>query len=254
MPFDFHNWLLVFVRLSALLSVFPIFSMPIYPLRVRTALGALAAFLVTPIVPVPAAPPATLLGWVGLMALEAGAGLLLGFVCRLLFYTLEFAGSVAATEMGLNMAASFNPISSSRSEAPGVMLYNLGAIIFLSMDMHHWLLVGLQRSYQFLPIGGGHLREALLADILGRTSQLFLLGLLMAAPVMAVTFLINLVFSVLGRAVPQMNVFGESLAFRLLGGMAVFGLMLNLVGQHVVNYLRHLPEDFLRVAQLLGAA
>jgi flagellar biosynthetic protein FliR len=89
-------------------------------------------------------------------------------------------------------------------------------------------------------------------DVMSRTSQVFVLGLLMAAPVMAVSFLVNLVFSVLGRAVPQMNVFGESLAFRILGGMAVFGLMLNLVGQHAVNYLRQLPEDFLRVAQLLG--
>jgi flagellar biosynthetic protein FliR len=214
--------------------------------------GALTAFLVTPVLPALASPPDSLLGWIGLMALEAGAGLLLGFVCRLLFYILEFAGSVAATEMGLNMAASLNPLSSTRSEAPGVILYNLGGIIFLSMDMHHWLLVGLQRAYQLLPIGGAHLREALLADIVGRTSQLFVLGLLMAAPVMAVSFLINLVFSVLGRAVPEMNVFGESLAFRILGGMAVFAMMLNLVGQHAVNYLRRLPEDYLRVAQLLG--
>jgi flagellar biosynthetic protein FliR len=74
----------------------------------------------------------------------------------------------------------------------------------------------------------------------------------MAAPVIAVAFLINLVFSVLGRAVPQMNAFLESLAVRILAGLVIFGLMLNLVGQHTVNYLRHLPEDFLRVAQLLG--
>jgi flagellar biosynthetic protein FliR len=222
------------------------------PTRVRIGLGALTAFLMTPLLAGPAGPPAGVLGWIGLLAMEVGAGLLLGFICRLLFYILEFAGSVAAMEMGLNLAASINPFSQSRSEAPGLILYNLGAIIFLSMDLHHWLLAGLQRTYQLLPIGGAQLREALLVDIVGRTSQLFLLGLLMAAPVMAVAFLINLVFAVLGRAVPQMNVFGESLAFRILGGMAVFGLMLNLVGQHTVNYLRHLPEDFLRVAQLLG--
>ena len=50
-----------------------------------------------------------------------------------------------------------------------------------------------------------------------------------------------------------MNVFIESFSFRVLAGLAVFGLSLNLMAQHVVNYLRRLPEDVLRVAQLLGA-
>ena len=59
-------------------------------------------------------------------------------------------------------------------------------------------------------------------------------------------------FSVIGRAVPQMNIFVESLAFRILAGLMVFGLSLNLMAQHIVNYLRRLPEDLVRVAQLLG--
>jgi flagellar biosynthetic protein FliR len=74
----------------------------------------------------------------------------------------------------------------------------------------------------------------------------------MAAPMIAVAFLINLVFSVLGRAVPQMNIFLESFSFRILAGLLVFGLSLNLVAQHVVNYLHRLPEDVARVAQLLN--
>lgn len=250
--FNLNNWLLVFVRISALLAVFPLFSAANIPVRLRTALSALVAFLVTPLLPPLPAVPSNVWGWIGLMIAEVCIGLLLGFVARLLFYVLEFAGSVAASEMGLNMAASLNPFSQSRSEVPSLVLYYLGAIIFLTMDMHHWLLVGFQRTYQLLPIGGAHLREALLVDIVGRTGQVFVLGLLMAAPVIAVAFLINLVFSVLGRAVPQINAFMESLAVRILAGMTVFGLMLNLVGQHTVNYFRRLPEDFLRVAQLLG--
>ena len=82
--------------------------------------------------------------------------------------------------------------------------------------------------------------------------QLFLIGLLIAAPVIAVSFLVNVVFSILGRAVPQINIFIESFAFRILTGLAVFGLTLQLMSQHIVNYLRRLPEDLMRVAQLLG--
>jgi flagellar biosynthetic protein FliR len=70
---------------------------------------------------------------------------------------------------------------------------------------------------------------------------------------MAVSFIISLVFSVLGRAVPQMNVFSESFSVRPLVGLSVFGLTLDLMSEHIVNYLRRLPEDMLQVAQLLGA-
>jgi len=67
-----------------------------------------------------------------------------------------------------------------------------------------------------------------------------------------VSFIISLVFSLLGRAVPQMNVFSESVALRPLIGLSVFGLTLDLMSEHIVNYLKQLPEDVLRVAQILG--
>lgn len=249
---DLATWLLVFVRLSGLLAVFPIFSMANVPVRVRVGLGALTAFLLSPVVPPLTHAPSALLSWIGLLAAELGVGLLLGFVCRLLFYILEFAGSVVATETGLNLAAAFNSLSQARSDAPGLILFNLGTVLFLALDLHHWLLLALRRIYHWLPIGGARLHEPLLAELVTRVGEVFLVGLLMAAPVLAVVFLINLLFAVLGRAVPQMNVFAESLSFRIVGGMAVFGLSLHLVAQHAVNYLRRLPEDVLRVAQLLG--
>jgi flagellar biosynthesis protein FliR len=57
----------------------------------------------------------------------------------------------------------------------------------------------------------------------------------------------------LGRAVPQMNVFSESFAFRIMAGLFVFAVTLPLIGQHMANALRRLPDDMMRVAQWLGA-
>jgi flagellar biosynthesis protein FliR len=56
----------------------------------------------------------------------------------------------------------------------------------------------------------------------------------------------------LGRAVPQMNVFAESFGFRIVGGLIVFGFTLDLTAQHVTNYLERLPDDLLAVAQMMG--
>jgi flagellar biosynthetic protein FliR len=133
-----------------------------------------------------------------------------------------------------------------------MILQNLGIMLFLTLNLHHGLLMAFQRSYHFLPIGGGRLNEALLLDLLGRTNQLFWFALQMSAPVLAVSFMVTLIFAVLSRAVPQMNVFLENFTVRLLAGLSVFGLTCQLMGEHIANYIGRLPEDVLRVAQLMG--
>jgi flagellar biosynthetic protein FliR len=249
---ELTNGLMVFLRVSAMLAVFPVFSAQNFPVQLRLALGALMAFLVSATLPAPALAQ-DLWGLAGQMAMEVGIGLMLGFASRMIFYALEIAGAIVGIEVGLAMPAGLNPMSDTSMTPPATILYFLALMLWLTLDLHHWMLAGFQRTYSFLPVGGAHFSQAFLTDIVGRTSAIFAIAVQLAAPLMAVSFIISLVFSVLGRAVPQMNVFGESFAVRPLVGLTVFGLSLELMSGHIVNYLRRLPEDMLRVAQLLGA-
>ncbi len=249
---DLLNWLLVFLRASALLAIFPVFSTNNVPVQSRIALAAVVSFLVAPLTPAVALARMDLWGVVGLMLMEIGFGLLLGFVSRMLFYALEIAGGIVATEIGLMIPAGINPMSAAPTSEISTIFQYLAAMLFLTLNLHHGLLLAFQKSYQFLPIGGGSLHQALLLDVLGRSSHLFWFALQMAAPILAVTFLITLVLAVLSRAVPQMNVFVESFSVRLLAGLLALGLICQLLAQHMANFLRRLPEDVLRVAQLLG--
>jgi len=236
-----------------MLAVFPVFGARNFPTQLRLALGALLAALISSTTPPIAHPAGDFIGLVGQMAGEVGAGLLIGFACRMIFFALEIAAAIMGVEIGLSMPAGINPAMDSSSTAPGMILFYLGALLWLTLDLHHWLLIGFQKSYEYLPIGSEHLSQLLVTDIITRTGQTFVIGVQLAAPLMAVSFIISLVFSVLGRAVPQMNVFSESFAVRPLVGLSVFGLCMELTSQHIINYLRRLPEDALRVAQLLGA-
>jgi flagellar biosynthetic protein FliR len=128
----------------------------------------------------------------------------------------------------------------------------MAIVLWLGLDLHHWLLAAFQRTYDLLPVGGARLHEAVLDQVLGRCAELFVIALQITAPVLAVSFIISLVFAVLGRAVPQMNVFSESFATRILAGLSVFGFTCQLMAQHIVNYLRRLPEDMLTLAKLLA--
>ena len=146
MNLDIANWLFVFLRVSAVVLVFPVFSAKNIPARVRVALGALTAFLIAP-----GLPPFSLEGFglwqiVGVMIQEVTNGLVIGFVARMVFMCLDIAGNIIATEAGLNMASDVNPMSGVRTELPGMILFYLAAIMFLTLDLHHYLLVALERA------------------------------------------------------------------------------------------------------------
>jgi flagellar biosynthetic protein FliR len=252
MELDYHNWLLVFLRVSAFLLVLPFFSASNFPVTMRIALAALLAVLLAPMLPHFPLKTTGFLSLLGVMIQEVSIGLLLGFVSRMVFYAVDLAGNVIATEMGLNLAAVFNPLTQQPTQAPGTVLFFLAAVVMVSLDLHHWVLVGFERTYSVLPMGEAHLNGALFESIIKHTSNIFVVALQISAPIIAVSFVITLVFAVLSRAVPQMNVFAESFSFRIVGGLMVFGFTLQLTAQHVMNYLRRLPDDLLRVAQLVG--
>jgi flagellar biosynthetic protein FliR len=188
----------------------------------------------------------------GVMLQEICIGLLLGFLARMVFFAVDLAGNIIATEMGLQMGSIMNPLTQQSSQVPATILFYLAAVVMLTLNLHHWMLLGFERTYTVLPMGSAHLSTALFEMVVKNTNQIFIVALQISAPIMAVSFVVTVVFAVLSRAVPQMNVFSESFSFRIVGGLIVFGFTLQLTAQHVVNYLNRLPDDLLRVAQLLG--
>lgn len=245
-------WFLTFARIGALLAVLPPFSGQNVPVRVRIGFAGLVAFLISPLVTPVKLPSLSLLPIFLALFAELSVGLLLGLVVRFFFAALELGGSVMATEMGLMTASEFNPHTQASNAAPALILYWFALMLLFSLDLHEWLLFGIQRTFTLVPIGQAHLTEALLYNVIRRSGQIFLIGVQIAGPLMAVSFIVTLALAVLGRAVPQMNVFAESFGARSLAGLIMFGLCCSFLAEHIANYLRRLPEDMLRIAQLAG--
>jgi len=246
------NWMLVFVRAGAFLSILPIFTMLNVPMQVRLAMAALLAVLIAPTLPPLAVAPAGMLDWIGLYTRETFSGLLLGFITRMVFFTSDFAGQVISNELGLNMASVFDPANARPTQAPSLLMFLLTCLLMMTLDLHHWLLAGFQYTYAIAPIGSARLGEGLFTNLLAHTSSVFLVGVQIAGPMIASSFLAMLLLGFLGRLVPQMNIFSESFAVRVSCGLFVFALTLHLTAQHILNGLHRLPEDMLRVAQFLS--
>ncbi|MBI4663960.1 MAG: flagellar biosynthetic protein FliR [Verrucomicrobia bacterium] len=249
----FFTWILVFLRASALLLIFPLFSGANVPARLRVATAGFLALLITPGIGnrVDVA-NLHLVQLILLLFAEITLGLFLGFISRLIFYGVQLAGHFVSTEIGLQTSTIITPADSVPVDVPAAVLNLLAMMLFLSLDIHHILIIAFQRSYDILPIGAGGLSNALFDDMTLRVGKIFLLGLQLAAPLMAVGFLLSIVLMMLGRAVPQMNIFFESFTIRLLAGLIVFGFTVNLLAQQISDYLKKVPQDVLEVGRLLS--
>lgn len=247
-----QQWILAFIRAGAFLNVLPIFSGAGVPVQVRVALSAGLGLMIAPNLPVEISPPSHLGGLIGLCLQELLAGLSLGFVARMVFYAADFAGRLIANETGLGMASLFDPLNQTSTQVPAMFLFWLSLMLMLTLDLHHWLLLAFQQSYLVLPPGGAGMNASLVSAVIDHTGRVLVVGLKMAAPMIAVSFIVVLVFAILGRAVPQMNVFSESFAVRIASGLLVFGATLSVLAQHIENYLRRIPDDVVRIAEYLA--
>ncbi|MSU41424.1 MAG: flagellar biosynthetic protein FliR [Pedosphaera sp.] len=250
----FLYWFLIFVRASAMLSIFPIFSAAAVPIRLRIAIGGFLATVILPTLPTLGVDLSTLslLGLIGLLASEVVIGLLFGYLCRLVLFAVALAGNLINTQLGLDMGSMVAPGEAQSMEVMGVVLQILAIMLLLSLDLHHTLLIGFQQSYEVLPIGGGHLSNELfdqMTQICGRT---FMVAVKIAAPIIAVGIVVTVLLCMLARAVPQMNVFMEGFGIRLLVGITLLGAMFNMMAMEISNYMQQIPEDFVTIVRLLG--
>ena len=73
-------------------------------------------------------------------------------------------------------------------------------------------------------------------DYVRETATVFVIGILMAAPFIALNFLVNISFAVLGKAVPKMNVFITSFAVRIVCGLALLISSILLITAYVLDH------------------
>ena len=234
-------WMLTTFRASALMVVLPLFVVRSIPRTLRIAFAALLGWIVMPYAEGVVLYPTGLIELVLLVAKEISIGLLMGIAVRLVFFALDVATQILSVEIGLNPAPEFNPDAGTSGNPLGTGLFYLGLLIFVS-GAHYAVFFAFARSLELVPPGLQATDSSFVPTVIQHTARLFVLGLLMSAPVMATNFLVNLTFSVLGRVVPRMNVFILSFSARIAAGMAMLALSVGLIAHYIVQELDAAPE------------
>ncbi len=212
-------WVLVFLRTGAFFLGIPLFAGKMIPKKIRTAFALMFALLINPLVPADLELANHFAGAILLALNEMCIGLLLAMTVRMVFFAVELAGHLISYEIGLMASNSVNPLLGSTDATITTLLYYFSLLLFFVSGVHYDVLKAFIMSFELLPIGAFFLKASPTVEFVEEVSHVFVIGTLMAAPFIALNFLVNVSFAVLGKAVPKMNVFMTSFAIRIFAGL-----------------------------------
>jgi flagellar biosynthesis protein FliR len=238
------------LRVGGFVLTAPIASEAAIPGRVKIILSVALAFLMSPLVQIPAT--LSIFSAAGLLAAvqEVLIGVAIGMVVQLTFEALMFAGQTISLTMGLGFATLVDPQRGANTTVLGQMFLILGLLTYLAINGHLMLLGALAESFQTLPIGAAHVDRNFLLSVALWGARVFESGLLIALPAMIALVIVNLALGVVTRAAPQLNLFGIGFTITLLCGF--FVLMVGLDG--IMSGIMSLINSALAAAgELVGA-
>jgi flagellar biosynthetic protein FliR len=249
MPLDLlFVWLMVMLRATALAVVLPTLGAKALPPALRVGFAICIATLLYGIVPHASLAHA---GWGQLVYASAGEvaiGLAMGFVGRLVFAAVEMAGRIIVTEIGLTAGPGFDVPTPDHEPLPAFLSMFAGMLFFI-FGGHLSVLRAFARSFDFAAAGAPGFSLDAAETIVRLTASSVDLGVRIAAPFLALNFLTNLAFSILGRAVPKMGVFVLSFPVRVVMGLMLFAGSAALFARYFYGEFDALPW---RMLQLLA--
>jgi flagellar biosynthetic protein FliR len=242
-PQDIYFAGLVFLRVGAIVMLLPGIGEAFVPTRIRLGFALLLSLCLGPIArPSLAALPGSMGDLGGVVLHELIAGLIMGGLLRYLLSALAVAGEVVSMQSTLGFAQTANPLQAQPGTAIASFLALLGVTLIFATNLHHLFIAAIARSYTlFAPA-----RHVLIQDAAGlsvRTAaQTFALGIQLAAPMLVFSVVFQIATGLVGRVMPQFQIFFASTPLTIILALSIFALSL---GAGTLVWLEHY-QDFLR--------
>lgn len=230
-------FLLIFMRLGTALMVMPGIGDTFVSMQVRLLFALAFSFVLTPFL-TPGLPPVPqeAFPFIMLLVSEAVIGVFMGTVMRIMITALDTAGSIVSMQAGFSNAMIFNPSTAAQGSMTGALYSMLGVALILITDMHHYMLASIVDSYHTFP-ANGHLPGAGdMSETISRTVTLaFRIGIQMAMPFLVVGTLIQVGFGLLGRLMPQVQVFFLAMPVQIFLCLVIFAMTLSVGMMYWLN-------------------
>ncbi|MGY6570983.1 MAG: type III secretion system export apparatus subunit SctT [Salinarimonas sp.] len=247
-----------FVRIIAVLQIFPLFT----ALNVRGTIRAtLALVLAMPLVPIiepqlQAIEMPTLWDYGLLMAKEFIVGLFIGCLIALPFWGIQTAGDVIDVSRGASMANVADPVNANENSLTGLVLLYASLAIFIAAGGFELIVDIIYESYLLLDVTGvlPPLGLETVKAIGGLLTHMFMIGVIISGPIMIAMIAIDLSLVFANRLAKQIQVHDFAMIIKNLCVCAFIPLYAIFLQEYMRNDWRHLVDfarDFMRFESFL---
>lgn len=220
-------FLLILIRISAILVAAPVFGSELVPTQLKVPMMIALSFFLFTLVPVKDMVfPDNLVGFVPLVAAEMFLGLTLGLLIRTIFAGVQLAGQLIGYQMGMAIANVFDPQAGEQVSVLSEFSYILAMFLFLVLNGHFLILRALVESFTLIPPGQLHLSAAALDLVTGVAGRMFVIAVKIGAAPFVLLFFTQASMGIMAKLVPQMNVLFVGMPLYITVGLFAFGLSL----------------------------
>jgi flagellar biosynthesis protein FliR len=221
-------FLLMLVRISGMMVAAPFFSQMGVPTQLKVGIAVTLTLILFPLYSAKAhIPTSDLWGFSWIVGQEFVIGMLLGFVANMLFSAVQMAGYHVTTQMGLGIAQVVDPISQEQAPIMAQFYFILAILLFMSLNIHHSLIVAVAKSFEMIPLSTGFVNFGLItARFMVLAGDLFRLSLMLVMPVIGTMLVLEVALAFMAKIMPQMNIFMVALPLKV--GVALILIYLTL--------------------------
>jgi flagellar biosynthetic protein FliR len=222
---------LVFSRVGAMLMVLPGIGETSVPPRIRLAFALMLSLCLGPIAqPYLPAEPSTVDGTAFYIVREVLIGLTIGGLLRVFLSALTTAGEFVSLQTTLAFAQTANPTQAQPGTTISTFLTLMGLTLIFDTDLHRLFIAAMAHSYTLFPPTKALPLNDAGALAIQTVSKSFALGLQLAAPVVVFSIVFNIATGLIGRVMPQFQIFFVATPLSLLLGLSIFALSLGAIG------------------------
>lgn len=218
-------FLLIFVRISGIFMMAPIFGSRNVAGRIKAALALIITYIIFPLIfDTNTVIPEQFLSYFFMVIGELIIGLILGFISSLVFSAIQMAGHLLDMQIGFGIVSMIDPLSGQQAPLVGNFKYILALIVFLATNGHHVLLSALFSSFKLIPITGMVVNVAIAKFVIDIIGSMFILALKICLPILVAIVLTDMALGILARTMPQMNIFVVGVPGKIIVGIFVLSI------------------------------
>ncbi len=247
----FFVFLIILIRVSAIIVLAPIFSSAYIPAQIKIGFALLFSLALYPVVKQYInITDFSVLNLALIAAKETVLSAALAFCVHFLWAGIELGAQLVGFMMGFSIANVLSPEDNMQISILAEFESIMAILIFLIIDGHYVFIRAMVDSFKMVPVGGFVLNHTTF-DILNRlVLMMFGVAFKILAPAIIALTITNIVFGIIARTMPQINIIIVAFPLSIGIGLFILGVSFSYSAYVIVKYYNSVLSY---VYSLLGA-